>query len=197
MKVWIALALVLVGGWNWWQDRPLEQAPGVLAPEAPLQEAIAEPRPELAKPGYRVEPLARFELTARVLRRERYRFDRGAELAPVDLALGWGRMSDSAVLGNVKITQGARFYYWSVREFPIPRGEIETSSANMHLVPANTGVANRLKALRAGEIVHLSGYLVEARGTDGFVWRSSLTRGDTGAGSCELVWVEQVAVRRR
>ena len=37
--------------------------------------------------------------------------------------------------------------------------------------------------------------LIEVRGADGWRWRSSLTREDTGAGACELVWVERIAVR--
>jgi hypothetical protein len=41
--------------------------------------------------------------------------------------------------------------------------------------------------------VIVRGYLVEARGADGWRWRSSLTREDTGAGACELIWVESVS----
>src|SRR6185437_4176759 len=78
---------------------------------------------------------------------ERYRFDAGAALVPEDFALGWGRMSDSAVLQQIDITQSARFYYWSVRQFPIPRREIETHSANMHLIPADAGVRRALAHL--------------------------------------------------
>ena len=42
-------------------------------------------------------------------------------------------------------------------------------------------------------LLTFSGYLIEARAPDGWRWRSSLTREDTGAGACELVWVEQIA----
>ena len=56
---------------------------------------------------------------------------------PEDLALGWGRMSDSDVLAKIDITQSGRFYYWHVDDFPIPRREIETSSANMHMIPSD------------------------------------------------------------
>jgi hypothetical protein len=38
----------------------------------------------------------------------------------------------------------------------------------------------------------LRGFLVEARADDGWRWRSSLTRDDTGARACELVFVERV-----
>jgi hypothetical protein len=33
---------------------------------------------------------------------------------------------------------------------------------------------------------------VEAQGRDGWSWRSSLTREDTGAGACELVFVQAI-----
>jgi len=52
-----------------------------------------------------------------------------------------------------------------------------------------------LLRIRAGQIVSLAGYLVEVRGPNGMRWRSSLTREDTGAGACELVWVETLDVR--
>ena len=137
---------------------------------------------------------AHFEATARVLSREDYRFDAGAALAPTDLALGWGRMSDSGVLDRIEITQSGRFYYWRVKDFPIPRREIEESSANMHIIPADAGVRAMLDRVRPGELVHLEGFLVDARRADGWRWNTSLTREDTGNGACELVFVESLTV---
>ena len=88
-----------------------------------------------------MKALAAFVVEARVLGRENYRFDAGAELAPVDLALGWRPMSDSAVLAEIAIHQRNRFYYWFTATFPIPRRDIEIHSANMHLIPASGAVA--------------------------------------------------------
>jgi len=62
----------------------------------------------------------------------------------------------------------------------------------MHMVPANEQVAHQLKSVRRGHVVRLAGYLIEARGTDGWRWKSSLTRTDTGSGACELIWVERL-----
>ena len=84
-----------------------------------------------------------------MLSRELYSLDREADLSPIDLALGWGHMSDSAVLEKIKISQSQRFYFWRVDEFPIPRGDIERSSANMHMIPANDALASRLKSVSA------------------------------------------------
>ncbi|MCW5604062.1 MAG: hypothetical protein KIT18_05915 [Burkholderiales bacterium] len=193
----LIFALLLVAAWLSWSTSGVSHPPGMLVAGAPVQQALRGVPPRFEKSGYRIAPLAHFEIEARVLRTERYRFDRGAALSPVDFALGWGRMSDSAVLDKITITQGGRFYYWSVREFPIPRREIEVSSANMHMVPANDAIEKRLKAVRHGEIVRLSGYLIEVQGERGYRWRSSLTREDTGNGACEIVWVEHIDVRRK
>jgi len=169
--------------------RALDYGPGVVAPKQPLQITEDLPGPFDAN-GYRLTPLARFELEGRVLSTEAYDWDREAELAPVDIAFGWGPMSDSAVLEQIHISQGGRFYRWRVEEFPIPRPEIEHNSANMHLIPATDQVRDRIKGARVGEVAQLRGYLVRADAEDGWHWVSSLTRNDTGAGACELIWVE-------
>jgi hypothetical protein len=63
------------------------------------------------------------------------------------------------------------------------------------MIPGNTAAASALKAIRAGNLIRLNGDLVEVRGTDGFTWRSSLSRTDTGSGACELVWVDNISVQ--
>jgi hypothetical protein len=194
-RLWLLLLICTLGAWFAWRDRPIERSPGILAPDAPQQQPLDAAAPTFRKDRYEIKALAEFAVEARVLGREHYRFDAGAELAPVDLALGWGPMSDSAVLAEIAIHQRNRFYYWLTATFPIPRRDIETHSANMHLIPASRAVADRLKSVRPGHIVNLGGYLVEVRRDDGWQWRSSLTRDDTGAGACELIWVETVALR--
>ena len=187
------VALILFGALNGWSGREVSQPPGVTAGGLPMQVSVSDER-EFERNGYRIRALARFEVSARVLGAEHYRFDREAQLAPVDLALGWGRMSDTTVLQRISISQRGRFYYWSTADFPIPRREIETYSANMHMIPADDRVEAALKSVRPGQIVTVRGYLVEARAPDGWRWRSSMTREDTGAGACELIWVESVSM---
>lgn len=169
----------------------LTYAPGVLAPNDPVQ-GKAENAPLLNKDGFVIEPLAQFEVEARVLGKKRYRSGRESDLSPVDLALGWGPMSDQAVLDHIDISQARRFYFWRADRLPIPQRDISQHSANMHLIPANNEVREALLKVRTGEIVQFSGYLVQVRGDDGFRWRSSLKRTDVGNGACELVWVEEL-----
>lgn len=188
----LGLALVATA-WHLSQ-RPRHRAPGVLAPDTPAQHQLKGAAPQFDRGGAHLTALASFELRARVLSREDYRFDAGAALSPIDLALGWGRMSDSAVLDQVSISQFGRFYYWHVDAFPIPEREIIESSANMHLIPADSSVKRAMARSRAGDVIELHGYLVSARMPDGGEWRSSTTRSDSGYGACELIWVESFAI---
>ena len=49
-------------------------------------------------------------------------------------------------------------------------------ATNLHLIPSNKAVAAQCKSLRTGELIHLSGLLVEATGPEIGTWRSSLSR---------------------
>ena len=188
----VMLALMVSVYWFWGQSE-IRRAPGVLAPDEPVQLTAYSSSPRELY-GFRVAALASFDIRARVIRSERYHFGREADLAPVDLVLGWGAMSDSAVLKQINFSQGGRFYHWSATVFPVPRRVIETQSANMHMIPANGAIARQLKAIRAGNMAHLKGWLVEVTSKDGFRWKSSLSREDTGAGACELILVEALDV---
>lgn len=194
MGRWWLLGAALLFGVMWCsrQPTPLQPPPGVLAAAAPQQSPT--PAQRWQHDEFQVEALARIALTARVLSRRDYSFDTESALSPTDLALGWGRMSDSAVLAELDISQGNRWYQyrWGAPGPPIPADEIVRSSANMHLIPADASVAAALQRVRVGELVQLRGQLVEVRRGDGWHWRSSLSREDSGAGACELIWVESL-----
>ncbi len=190
----IFAALIAMGAYMSYTARSIDHDPGVLVETIPNQKKMADVTP-FAHKGFRVTPLAEFNLDARVLGTERYRLDRGADLSPIDLALGWGPMSDSAVISQLSISQSGRFYHWSAATLPIPAQAISSHSANMHMVPADSRIEKKLKRLREGDVVNLTGYLIRVDADDGWHWVSSLTREDSGNGACELVWVKELSVR--
>jgi len=144
---------------------------------------------------YELRPVADFSVRARILGRENYRVGREADLSPLDLALGWKRMADPAVYQALNITQGGRWYRYSWKDQPpIPVREIIESSANMHMIPASAAVRRALDRAREGRTIELVGKLVEVRHPSGWRWNSSLSRSDSGAGACELVYVESAVV---
>lgn len=187
------MALIGYGAYEHFANVPITHSNGILISQQPIQQHTNQTQFKLN--SYSILPLQSFEIKARVLSAQHYTFDREANLAPVDLALGWGQMSDESVLKQIDISQTNRFYYWHVDSFPIPRKIIETSSANMHMIPANAAIEKMLKSIKAGQLVKISGYLVEATSSDGWHWKSSLTREDTGSGACELVYVKAVTIR--
>jgi hypothetical protein len=180
-------------GFNRWQLRPVHPPDGPIAPADPLQTDLEETPVVTTLGRWRLTPRARYDITARILSREDYRFDRLSDLIPEDLALGWGPMSDNRVLSAFEITQGARFYSWMPKQpdLPIPRQVVIEHSANTHVIPANSATRHQLARLRVGQVVHLTGFLVDGVRDDGAYIRTSLTRKDTGAGACEVVLVEQ------
>jgi len=191
----LLLLLVLVGGLHTLAGRPVTHGPGQVAPADPEQELL-QGGPTLHREGWVITPRASYWLEARVLALAGYRFDGIADLSPLDLALGWGPMSDEAVLASVAISQSARFYYWRLQGPAISRRDIERHSANVHLIPAGPAVARQLERLRLGQVVGLQGYLVDATSADGRrMAKTSLRRDDSGAGACELLWVESVWLR--
>jgi hypothetical protein len=104
-------------------------------------------------------------------------------------------MSDSAVLEHFRIRQGGRFFTIYPDEQAIDLKTALVSAANMHLIPATSDLRDALKRVRPGHVVRLRGKLVSALGPNNFTWNSSLTRNDTGAGACELFYVESLERR--
>lgn len=195
MKRNLLILLIVVIAWKLYKKADyVSLGPGVMASEEPQQQKASPPL-SLQHDDYTISKLATFVIKAKVLSKENYRFDQGAKVSPTDLTLGWGNMSDESILEQIEISQSGRFYYWQVDSFPIPRQEIERSSANMHLIPANASVKHVIDQIRKGDIVELSGNLVNIASNDeGWYWNSSLTRNDTGAGACELIWVEDAYI---
>lgn len=194
MKNVLLLLFVITACWKLLGgDAVVELGPGVLVSDDPKQTAILAGKPFDVK-SYQITPLASFVIKAKVLSKNSYLLGRESDLSPIDLALGWKKMSDEAVLNQIVITQSGRWYHWQVDDFPIPRIEIETQSANMHLIPASNAIESMIKQVKQGQIIDMRGYLVRVDAKDGWHWLSSLTRNDTGAHACELVFVESFNV---
>ena len=177
-----------------WDGPEPRLQPGILVPYEPEQTNIQRPSPWPYKDA-KITPLASFRVRARVLLTDHYWWGREASVSPVDLTLGWRLMSNQEILDGLSIYSMHRAYAWMPRnrDLPASAAEISAQSANMHMVPATPEIADRLRAVNRGGLVDLRGYLIEIAFPDGGIWRSSMTRTDTGNGACEVVWVEQLA----
>jgi hypothetical protein len=195
LKPWIVALLMAACVAFFLHDRASQR---MLAGRGPIGESPNQSRtsvPPLQHGAFTIEPVADYTVRGRVLSIERYRLGREAELSPLDFALGWGPMSDDAVLARLSVSQANRWYMyrWDGAP-PLDAAVIVASSANTHLVPATPQIEDRLFAVRKGAVVRLTGQLINVRHADGWRWSSSLSRTDSGNGSCELMLVTDVEI---
>ncbi len=187
--------LVLLGGMllgsvclGLWCHTDDDTRVGVLAPHPPMQQALDPPMADFEFRAHRLKPQASFLMQAQVLSMAWYAEGTGAMIAPLDLALGWGPMSDSVVLSHFQISQSLRWYALSAPKSPISMHTAAQHSANIHIIPANSGLQTYLQAVKVGDVVELSGWLVNVEGENWHI-NSSLTRDDRGAGACEVLYL--------
>jgi hypothetical protein len=192
-KPLLAIIACCVGIAGLLSGRPIEQPAGILVQGLPQQ------GPTHAAPftmgEFALAPQASFDIEARVLSTEKYRVGSDARLSPVDFAVGWGPMSDTTVLAHFRISQGGRFFTIYPDERAIDLATALGGAANLHLIPASASLRKQLEQTRVGSIVRLRGQLVNITGPNGYHWNTSLTRDDTGAGACELFYVESIVTR--
>jgi len=164
--------------------------PGILVDKIPEQINLKGGK-VIDHKGYTIITKAAVKVKARVLSKERYYFDDGADLIPVDLALGWKEMSDQSVIDELKIWQSGRFYYWKTRgnDFPVPRNKIEHNSSNWHMIPSTNQIEDELKSVSKGDVVSFEGFLVDVTKKGGSIRSTSMVRTDTGPGACEIVFL--------
>jgi hypothetical protein len=189
MKKLLVFSLLAFAAWFYWHE-PEAKWRGMPAAHDPVQSDVALPRP-FNLGDHTITPLAGYSIKAVVLSRQRYRYDATAELAPLDLALGWGPMSTAAVINALSISQSGRWYEysWSGEE-PLPPDQIACHSANTHCLPATPEIRRQLLAIKRHDVVTLDGFLVEVtKPGAGAPWRSSLSRTDTRGGACEIMWI--------
>lgn len=192
VRMALSIALIVFGLWLYETLRPVPQPPGILAPDAPRVQEVSG-KPEIfAHEGHVLTALARFSAQARVLSVDRYG-DRAAQVAPFDIAIGWGPMSDSATLKLVDVAQTERGVVFQSFDPKLPENEVDAYLVNLHVIAADPELRKRLGDLRSGHLVELEGWLVEAVAGDSWRWRGK-ARERAPAMPGTLLWLEKMEV---
>jgi hypothetical protein len=202
-----ALALLFVaslwGGWNWWHhERRVSHPPGVVVEETPAIVPGETRAPWRDDHGFRYVSLGAFEGRAMVLARRNYGAGEFAALAPTDLALGWGPMSDPAIVDQLAFAQmksfSARFVVPDFRSGAEiarrPRAELEAmfrSLTHVHTIPGDETIRRTLAGIRPGQVIRFRATLVDAAGPSGGRYTSSTTLGDH---DCEIAWIDELVL---
>lgn len=154
----------------------------------------------LELPRARLRVRAWLDISGQVQGTMRYWMDGAAWLIPWDLALAWGDLVEEPYRSSLRFHQNARFVIWGTEDLSLDRKYIVAHSANVHVIPATSKIARALQHVRRGDLVRLEGELVEIEGSgpmEGFRWRTSLSRTDTDAGSCETIYLRRLNVGGR
>lgn len=199
-------ALVLYLGYTQIYMRPRAVARGETIDVSAEPQQAALPSPEVVPvafdgKNYFVEKHHKYEISGEVLSVETYNVAFKSEFFDVDLGLIWGpRVAD--LKQRYTFNQGGRWLFWSSKD-PVSDDErryITAHISNNHLIPAE-GRGNLVKAVRwpgRGDKVRIAGYLVTIKNPSGGVAvASSMSRDDSGAGACEVIWVEEIQINDR
>jgi hypothetical protein len=147
---------------------------------------------------FTITPLADYKIAAIVVSKKSYHDGWRADIAPVDLALAWGKMADPEYDKYISYNQSDRWYFYEYKEgSPFNNSYIISHSANNHIIPADGNIYRAIKTIKKKEKVLLEGFLVNVKGRyngGNFWWNSSLTRMDSGDGSCEVFYVKKVRI---
>ncbi|MGH8639352.1 MAG: hypothetical protein ACREUZ_19630 [Burkholderiales bacterium] len=192
VRLALSIGLIVLALWLYDSLRPVPQPPGVLAPDAPRVELVEGKSEVFEHDGHVLTALARFSAQARVLSVKRYG-DRAAQVAPRDIALGWGPMSDSTTLKLVDVAQTERGVVFQSFDPKLPDEQVAAYVLNLHVVAADGELRKRLGELRAGNVVRIEGWLVEAVAGDGWRWRGT-ARDGAPTMPATLLWLEKLEV---
>ena len=127
--------------------------PGILINTAPEQLDMSEAK-VWKKDEYKLKALAKYKIQARVLSTYHYHFpEAGADISPVDLAVGWGIMSDQKILDKILPCsfQNNRTWFRGIcSPLNISIDSIINSSAHMHIIPRDKNMKALIQKLHKG-----------------------------------------------
>ncbi len=165
----------------------------------PTQETLESAEPiQISRGGYDfvLVPKASYVLRGLVLSRENYYGGWQSLLSPCDVAMAWGELLKDGLYKQLDWSQSGRWYWWQYGPgFSRTNAFVARYSSNTHVIPATPNLAKAAKSLHSGDVAELTGKLVFITGKKGGFncwWNSSLSRSDTGDGSCEVLYLERL-----
>jgi len=169
--------------------------------QEPLQITVPSQEPiilEGKNTELKITPVATYQIAALVVGTESYSYGWSAKISPVDLALAWGKLADPEFRKYVSYSLSNRWVSFKLKEGnPFDVAYVISHASNNHIIPATRNVWYAVKTIREKKKVVLEGFLVSVSGTYGgktVWWNTSLSRIDSGDGSCELFYVTKVRI---
>jgi hypothetical protein len=181
---------------------PLQSARDLSILDDPIQATINPEQKSFQFSDFILTPVATYQIKAHVLSANRHyntSYDKALSsfmdprIFPIDIAMGWGLMSDPEKLRHVKVTQHGRWDFWQPIDNTITNTEVMLHSDNFHILSGSEPLFNILKSLQPGQNVAMSGYLVNVKTVDEkYHWKSAFDGYYSGPGACRIFLVEEV-----
>ena len=153
---------------------------------------------------YKITAIDDYKITGVVVSKHDYNpaDDDVEKIMRFDLCLVWGKnVSQQTYLSpNISFSQGQRFCNFRYSDDTKFYGE---ELSNNHLITVDSSIIDTIKSINTGDEVVLTGKLVNmsasgtgsnVSGTQKYTWNTSVDRKDTGAGACEIIYIESVKV---
>ncbi len=161
-----------------------------------------EPIIREVKNGYfTITPVAIYKISGTVVGKGTYSSDWDGNISPVDLAIAWGKLAEPNASRHVTYIQGNRWFFYQYKPgSPFDPSYIVSHSSNNHIIPANENIRKAVKRVSKKDKVVLEGFLVNLKGIykdQPVAWNTSLSRIDSGSGSCELFYVSKIRIGLR
>ncbi|MEO1022037.1 MAG: hypothetical protein AAFW89_05785 [Bacteroidota bacterium] len=172
----------------WW---PVTHGPGEVAPKRPEVTILFKPDP-IEFGEYILKPKAEIKGKFRVLKKRRYYFDEYVSLAPVDVLIGWGEMSDERNLNFLYFEADDRTYDINITRPPIPIERIRKQTLLFHFIPSNNDIDQKIKHLREGQAMNIEAYIVDVDQENGLQWNSSEISAARKDYSNLILWVKKI-----
>jgi hypothetical protein len=168
--------------------------------EPPAREMQDSRIVRLTRDGYDIAITQKAAYTVRgiVTGRENYYSGWNSLISPADVALCWGKLAENGTYKRLKWSQGNRWYFWHAGDdFGYNNDFVALHSSNNHIIPATSNLAKAVKGLKEGNIVELTGHLVDVaavKKSESYGWNSSTSTTDRGDGSCEIIYLTRLKV---
>ena len=154
----------------------------------------------MTRGGYDISITQKAAYTVRgiVTGRENYYSGWNSLVSPADVALCWGKLAENGMYRRLKWSQGNRWYFWHAGDdFGYNNDFVALHSSNNHIIPATPNLAKAVKVLKEGNIVEMTGHLVDVsavKKSESYRWNSSVSTTDKGDGSCEIIYLTRLKV---
>ena len=201
------LASLLAAAIAWWMQDELPQA-GRLREDLfsePVQRKVSKPPFDTRVDGvdYRIQPRYSYDLRGLVV--SLHDSDTWWDYAHkawndhlnlADFCVVWGETARRGAYRGISFSNTQWECHWGTTSSEAWQAFNQTEVANNHMVTDDPAVAKALRAVRIGDQVRVTGYLVDYTtfrdGRPAGTRVSSETRTDTGNGACEVLYVESL-----